>query len=517
MDDVISSMTRAEAKQALAAVRAERKRREDKARADRERKHARRAERSLLAYCEWMIPGFIVSPFAEHLCAQLERASLAYHRGEVLRLVLEVPPQHGKTTILTCWMLWHARRYGGPMAYGTYSADRAAAVSKTTQRMASTAAHQWEALTRAKHAQQLVADWSTQRSQLRWVGRGGPLTGSPASIMVIDDPYKNQEEAYSPAIRREVDGWWRSTVSSRLTEAHVVVILHTRWHELDLIGEIKRRDEAGTEGWPWEVVSYPALAEGHDDLGREPGEALVPGLKSADFLRRQRATVGERVFAALWQQSPTTEDGIVFQRSDFEARYGHDPRRPVVAYDRIVVSIDANFESGEDNDRTAIEVWGDLQEANLLDVLDVVANDPMDFPELRRAALDAVASWQPHVVLIEKKANGAALISTLEREIAAYCRRHGIRVPAVVPFEPGQRSKAARAQVASMWWRTSRCRLPEAAPWVPAFIEQHVGFGSGAAYDDLVDAGVQVVLWAREAEEDQADPMETARRLAALS
>lgn len=502
----IASLTLAEAEALHARVRAERARR-----------YARRARASLLDFCRWVIPGFIASRFHRHLCGVLERASATVADGGVARVLLEVPPQHGKTLVLTAWMIWHAVTYGGPMAYGTYSDDRAMVTSRHAQEIAAQVAELWADAARPATKTQTVNDWSTARASFRFVGRGGALTGSPAQILVIDDPYKDAAEGWSPAIRSAVWGWYTSTTQTRLTPAHAVVVLHTRWHEQDLIGQLRDQNERGV-GWPWEIVSYPAVAVEHDDLGRAPGDALFPEYRPRAWLDRIRETVGEVVWAALYQQTPTVEEGLRFKRSDFDRRYPHHHRTPPVPYRRRILSVDCNFKAGDDLDRSACSAWGECSdEAATLDVLGVPFNEPMDFPTLVQAVKDAVTEYLPDAIVIEDKANGSALVSTLRKEVAAYCRKLGIKIPAVVEFDPGRNSKDARAALASMHWRAGGCRLPEHAPWLEAWIAQHTGFGAGAAYDDLVDSGSQAVIYLREPEKGPSPLDRAKRRLAALS
>lgn len=64
---------------------------------------------------------------------------------------------------------------------------------------------------------------------------------------------------------------------------------------------------------PWRVVRLPALAEPGDALGRAVGEALWPEWESAEALRRKEGILGERAFAALFQQVPRVAAGGLFR------------------------------------------------------------------------------------------------------------------------------------------------------------------------------------------------------------
>ena len=61
------------------------------------------------------------------------------------------------------------------------------------------------------------------------------------------------------------------------------------------------------------MIRLPALAEPGDPLGRAPGEALWPEWEGTDALERKRLALGDRAFAALFQQSPVRAGGGLFQ------------------------------------------------------------------------------------------------------------------------------------------------------------------------------------------------------------
>lgn len=478
-------------------------------RRERARRMAALARESLIDACAALVPGFLKTKLHEHVCAQLERITEEVIAGHVARYLIEMPPQHGKTTMVQVWMLWHAARVRSHVAFATYSAEKADGVSMETRAMRELAREIWPNLEQPRSKKDTISEWATQESSFRFVGVGGSLTGFPASLLVVDDPFKDQQEAWSPTIRRNRIAWFGAVASTRLAKAHAVVVIQTRWHEADLIGHLKEQHKQGL-GWPWEVISYPALAVEEDDFGRAPGDALCPELRDEAWLANQRQVIGELLFASLYQQAPSIEGGSIFRRPDFAHRYEHDPQRPPVRYARTILSVDANLEGKTGNDRTAITAWGEQVEH--LDALDLVVNEPLDFPDLVRVTLDGVTKWQPDALLIENKANGPALIAMLKKQLADHCRRASIKVPAVVSFEPGARSKTARAQAASMHWRAGVCRLPESAPWLDVFITQHLTFGGGALHDDIVDSASQAVLFLRDAEKSES-PIERARRM----
>ena len=138
-------------------------------------------------------------------------------------------------------------------------------------------------------------------------GVQGAITGRRADLVVIDDPVRSQAEAESALVRERVWDWYRSELVTRLRPGGRVVLVMTRWHPDDLGGRLL----AGEPGW--RVLRLPALAEAGDVLGRVPGEALWPEWEPQAALERKRAVMGERSFAALFQQSPRVAGGRLFE------------------------------------------------------------------------------------------------------------------------------------------------------------------------------------------------------------
>ena len=143
------------------------------------------------------------------------------------------------------------------------------------------------------------------------VGVRGPVTGRRADLLLIDDPVKGQLEADSPRLRDAAWDWYRSDLVTRLRPGGRIVLVMTRWHLDDLGGRLL--EAHGQGGEPWRVIRLPALAEPGDPLGRVPGEALWPEWEGTDALERKRLVLGDRAFAALFQQSPVRAGGGLFQ------------------------------------------------------------------------------------------------------------------------------------------------------------------------------------------------------------
>lgn len=255
--------------------------------------------------------------------------------------------------------------------------------------------------------------------------------------------------------------------------ANGLVSHNTRWHEEDLIGWVL----ANSPHEDWEVVNIPAIAEDDDALGREPGEALWPDSYPVERLLEIKATIGSRDWAALYQQSPTAEDGNIFKREWWKWWDKSEPPE----CDYVLQSFDTAFSVKTSADPTSIQTWGvfNRDDGPHLILLGRV-NRRMEFPELRSVAKELYKDWNPDGVIIEKKASGQSLTQDL--------RRAGIPITEYSP----DRDKVARAHAAAPLVESGRVWLPR-KPWAEDFVNQLTSFPNGKNDDD-VDAFTQAIL-----------------------
>ncbi len=239
----------------------------------------------------------------------------AVARGEIKRLVVSMPPRHGKTELATIrfapWLL--TQRPRASIIAATYSGEFADELGRKARAVLEHPAYSslWprSALSADSRA---VSRWETVSGGSYFaVGVGGPLTGRGADFLLIDDPHKSRAEAESKVIRDGVLDWFRSTAYTRLEKDGAVVIISTRWHQDDLVGRVL------TDGEPWEVLSLPAVAEVADEY-RQPGDALWPDKFTAEALGKIRRAVGEREWSALYQQRPAPLEGALFKPDALE-------------------------------------------------------------------------------------------------------------------------------------------------------------------------------------------------------
>lgn len=379
-----------------------------------------------------------------------------------------MPPRHGKSQliseyfpawylgchpsrriILTCYGADFAREWGrkardvltewGPSLYGV------------SVRADSKAADAWNI---AKRPGGMVT-----------AGIGGDITGRGAHLLIIDDPVKNWQEAQSETVRNAHLSWYQSTGYTRLSPNGAIIIVCTRWHERDLAGAVLDLAEQGGE--KWEVVSFPAIAEGIDELGRQKGQALWPESGwDEKRLANTKATVGPQKWISLYQQRPSPETGAIFKRPGFLNRY-----KVLPPLDLKVMAVDTAFKEGVANDYTAIAQWG-RNATNYF--CHSFYRERVAFPALIPLLIEQARIYRPHIILIEDKGSGISAIQLL---------RAKTRLP-IIAYKPVG-SKISRAEVASPYFDANQVLLPEYAEWLNDWIESHIAFPNGRNDDDV--------------------------------
>jgi predicted phage terminase large subunit-like protein len=178
-------------------------------------------------------------------------------------------------------------------------------------------------------------------------GIGSPITGRGASLLLIDDPLKNWQEAMSETTREHQKNWFQSTLYTRGEPGATIIVLQTRWHEDDLAGWLQTQHSD-----KWDVIRFPAVAEDLDVLGRKRGDPLCPERYDVSALNRLKEATGPIIWSALYQQSPTTQGGGMFREEMFE--FGQIPKQ----IDWSFVTADTSYREKEESDYTVFSAWG---------------------------------------------------------------------------------------------------------------------------------------------------------------
>lgn len=236
-------------------------------------------------------------------------------KGKVKRLIIQMPPRHGKSQLATInFPAWYiGRNPEKEIITAAYSADLAQDFGAKTRDLVNSENYHEIFKTRLREDEQARGKWRTKDGGTYIsTGVGGSITGRGANILIIDDPFKNREEADSEVIREKVWNWYISTAYTRLEKDGAIIIIATRWHLDDLIGRIMKMAESG-EGEEWFIISFPAIATENEEH-RKIGEALWPQRFDLRTLENIQKTIGPYEWQALYQQSPVLTEGQEFKK-----------------------------------------------------------------------------------------------------------------------------------------------------------------------------------------------------------
>lgn len=415
-------------------------------------------------------PKYKAGWFHHYLCGVLDQFLKDVEAGLAPRLILNVPPRHGKTAIVSerfpvkvlgehpDWQVMIA-------SYNQAMANKFSRTARIIARDEKIVKQCWPELGLSKDRSG-VEEWETsKRGVCKAVGVGGSATGSGAHILVIDDPIKGKEDAMSENFRDKCWDWYENDLETRLMPESGVIVCQTRWHHDDLSGRLiaKRGDE-------FKVINFPAIAE-KDEEFRKKGEALHEErypLRILETVKRNKPST----FNSLYQGNPSLDEGGIIKRIWWRY-YDNLP-----ALSAINMSCDMTFKNTKDSDFVVMQCWGQTGADHYL--IDQI-RARMDFVETMRA-LQSFVTKHPKVsrILIEDKANGSAIISALRHKMGG-----------ILPITPKE-SKEARASAITHLIESGNVYLPnpDSNPWVREFVEECAQFPTGA-HDDQVDGATQ--------------------------
>ena len=315
-------------------------------------------------------------------------------------------------------------------------------------------------------------------------GRDATITGKRADLLIVDDPFKNMQEADSHAMRTKIIEWYHSVATTRLAPGASVIIIQTRWHPEDLCGQLLSHDKSlPAEQREWHYINIPAVSHPAlpDALAREPGVALesARGRTAEDFAKIERS-VGKRVWNALYQGSPTPPEGGLFSQAWFDAhRLAEMPDRTRVR----IVAVDPS-ESGEGDEAGVLaaallpppapgteavaalmadpeapaEVWPEV-------VLTHDRSAQMTADGWAEAAIDLALETDASYIFIETYTAGTTYINVVRAKLAERARRSAdaalaARLRALAPKVQGWRGtgdSVARSGMLRQAVETGRC------------------------------------------------------------
>lgn len=439
-------------------------------------------------YLKHVYPDFIITKFHALLANICQSVVEKVEHGQKVRLLLSVPFRHGKSYLVTKTLpSWFVGRNHGKWAILTaYNADLAEEFSNNNRQL-------------IKQFGKDIFGIETNESQdnkylfqchevgkpenpnsdsgIMGVGIQGGIVGHGGQLIIVDDPYKNDIQANNPTERANISAIFKSAVLTRtMGQGNAVIVIHTRWHDDDLIGELEKTGD-------WVIVNIPLVWEKGIDklLHRRVGETLCPELGfDAEWAEMTRKAIGNRLFQANCQGKPYIEGGNLVKRSDI--KFYNKENKPSL-FEDLTLSCDLSFGGvKKENDPYCMTLWGRLGgDHYLLKVWGKRAS----FTETQKT-LRIICSQYPQLKrkLIEKKAMGGPIIETLGKEIGGF-----------IPFDPKGVSKEARFNSITPYFESGNIWFPDESiePDIEEYIEQVLRFPN-VGHDDFVDTISQYLL-----------------------
>jgi predicted phage terminase large subunit-like protein len=416
-----------------------------------------------------------------HIDAMVHQAE-AIIRGDVKRLIVNVPPRNLKTITLnialSAFILGHNPHkrifcisYGERLAVDHAAQFRAVIESDWYRRI----------FPRMQIRRTVDHDFfTTARGFRRWTSISGALTGMGGDVFIVDDSLK-PEDALSQTKREAVNNWFGGTLLSRLDskQGGAIIVLMQRLHQEDLSGYLLRE----TTGWTH--LELPAIALLPQDIPigrgrihhRQVNEVLHPQFESKAELDQQRDSMGPMQFSAQYLQRPVPINGALMDAAWFRY-YDALPERDGDSY--ILQSWDTASKDGLANSYSTCTTWLIHQQSYyLVDVLRM----KLKFPALRDMALALSKKHSPRYILIEDASTGSALADELRREQAS-----GIKL--VKPVH----DKQVRLYIEQGKFSSGRVWFPKQAPWLRTFLDELLSFPD-SRYSDQVDSVSQALAY----------------------
>jgi len=438
------------------------------------RQFAQSCRDDLIAFCMYMDPDFLCAQHHRQLANLL--MDIAFNKKD--RIAVSIPPRHGKShlisTLFPAWFL------------GKFPNKKVMMVSNTTDLAVDFGRKVRNIIADAKYATifpgiSLAADsksagrWSTNYGgEYFATGVGAAIAGRGADLLLVDDPHKEGDllAGNFDALDKTYQ-WFMFGARTRLMSGGRVAIVHTRWHQDDLIGHLVKDGAKNAKADQYEVFEFPAILD--TDSGPK---ALWPEKFDLDALKRTKASMPAYQWNAQYMQTPTAEEAAIIKRDWWKPWTQEDPPR----CDYVIMTLDAAAEAHNRADFTALATWGVFSDDRLtggashLILLNVI-NVRVEFPELKDLAMREYKDWEPDALIVEKKSAGTQLYQEL--------RRMGIPVQEFTPSK-STGDKVARINAVADILRSGMVWYPEGRRWAEELIEQCVAFPYGS-HDDMVD------------------------------
>lgn len=436
------------------------------------------ARTSFMPFVKRIWPSFIEGRHHKIMADAFQRVA----DGKLKRLIICMPPRHTKSEFASYLLpAWFLGRYPHKkIMQASHTSELAVGFGRKVRNIVKQEEYQ-EVFpgTTLRVDSKAAGRWSTDANgEYFAVGVGGAVAGRGADLFIVDDPVSEQDAmsgVYSNEVYKKAYDWYISGPRQRLQPGGAIIIVMTRWSQLDLVGQLLKKSAESDDASAWEVIEFPAILPS--------GQPLWPEFWSLAELLKVKADISVARWNAQYQQNPTSEEGAIIKR-DWWKRWD-SPTPPKC--ESILLSFDTAYLKTQRANYSACTTWGvfpggdpDKPVPNLI-LLDAW-RDKVEFPELKTIARRLYREKKPDMVIIESRAAGAPLIYEL--------RAMGIPVMEFTPAR-GQ-DKIARANAVTDLFKSGMVWAPETR-FAEEVIDECNAFPQGEN-DDYVDTVTQALL-----------------------
>lgn len=437
------------------------------------RKRQTLAQNDFLSFIAAIDPNY---KFGTHL-KRLGTLLMEVETNEKNRIAVSMAPRMGKSQMISIYYpAWYLGKHPDhKVIVASHTADLAVVMARKVRNLINTAEYkeifpQTNIAADAKAA----AQWNTTKGgEYFAIGVGGALAGRGAHLIIADDPLSEQDiKAGNTTSLDSAYEWFSAGLRTRLMPEGKICVLHTRWHQRDLIGRLIKDSAMNEGGDTYETFEFPAIL----NEGTDNEKSIWPEQWSLESLQQTRASMHHIMWQwyAQYQQNPTAAEAAIIKRDWIKWWTKDDPPK----IDFIVQAFDTALTTKQRSDFSVCHTWGvweneDDGTQNVI-LLNKVKGK-YEFPELKQMAHEQYKDWEPDSVIVEAKASGQPLIDEM--------RRSGIFVQ---DFSPGKgQDKIARLNAVADMFASGHVWFPENA-WAAATVEEILAFPAGE-HDDEVD------------------------------
>ena len=318
---------------------------------------------NFLAYRQFMrCNDLICNWFIADLCSQLQQFYIDLKAGFKPILLIQSPPQHGKSWAIADFISWVSGLNPTLRTiYATFSDSLGVRCNLTQQRTIQSPKYKSIFSNIRLPDKKGIAVKTT--SQLEFINNkglvtggyfrntttGGSVTGESADLGVIDDAVKGREQANSITWSEKIWNWYTDDFLTRFSENAGLLVIMTRWTTHDIIGRLIKEYKGAEQ--KIKVLNYQAIAT-KDEQHRKEGEALFPELKSLDFLHNRKEVMPQSSWESLYQGNPTISGGNKFK--DEWWRWW----KVLPHFDYKFITADTAQKTKTENDWTCFQCWG---------------------------------------------------------------------------------------------------------------------------------------------------------------